>query len=242
MDAVIPAAGEGTRLRPLTADQPKALVEVAGRPLLAHVFDALAPAGHEQYVVVIGYRGDQIVDHFGTSYDETPVEYVRQAEPRGLAHAVLQADPVVDDSFLVCNGDNVFGSGLTNLACEHEDRDGEGGAVATLLVEEATRERAKTTGVVVTDDAGRVQRVVEKPDDPPTTLVSAGAFAFSQGIFDACRAIEPSERDEYELSDAITWLVEQGKSVRALPFERERINVNTPSDVDAAAESLSNQP
>lgn len=235
MDAVVPAAGEGTRLRPLTDGTPKPLVEVAGRPLLAHVFDALAPTNPRRYVVVIGYRGSRIVDRFGDSYRDVPIEYVRQDEPRGLAHAVLQAEPAVGGDLLVCNGDNVFGTDLCPLAREHtrvDSRDTE--PAATMLVEEVTSDVAKTTGVVLTDDSGTVRRVVEKPEEPPGTTVSAGAFAFSPAVFDACRAIEPSARGEYEIADAVTHLVERGREVRTVELDGDRVNVNTPADVEAA--------
>jgi len=231
MDAVIPAAGQGTRLRPLTADRPKALVTVAGRPILAHVFDALAAADIAQYVVVVGYRGEQIVEQFGDSYAGTPIEYVWQDQQRGLADAVLQAAPAVTDDLLVCNGDNVFSTGLASL------RDAHTGA-GTLLVETVSRAEARTTGVVVTDEHGDVCRFVEKPDDPPGTLVGSGAYAFSPAIFDACRAIEPSDRGEYELPDAVTWLVDRGQTIETLAYRGQRVNVNTPEDVDAAEAML----
>jgi dTDP-glucose pyrophosphorylase len=231
MDAVIPAAGQGTRLRPLTADRPKALVTVAGRPIIAHVFEALGAADVAQYVVVVGYRGEQIVEYFGDSYGGTPIEYVWQDQQRGLADAVLQAAPVVTDDLLVCNGDNVFSTGLDRL------RDAHTGA-GTLLVETVSRAEARTTGVVVTDEHGDVRQFVEKPDDPPGTLVGSGAYAFSPAIFDACRAIEPSDRGEYELPDAVTWLVDRGETVGTLAYQGQRVNVNTPEDVDAAESML----
>jgi len=231
MDAVIPAAGKGTRLRPLTDDRPKALVSVADRPILAHVFDALAPADLSQYVVVVGYHGEQIIEQFGDSYGGTPIEYVWQDQQRGLAHAVSQAAPVVTDDLVICNGDNVFGTELGRLRDEHE-------GTGTLLVETVTHSEAKRTGVVVTDDRRRVERFVEKPDDPPGTLVSSGAYAFSPVIFDACRAIEPSDRDEYELPDAVNWLIDQGQTIRTLSYQGDRVNVNTPTDVDAAETML----
>lgn len=233
MDAIVPAAGQGTRLRPLTDDRPKPLVEVAGRPLLAHVFDAIEPADPDRYVVVVGYRGEQIREHFGQTYRDTPIEYVHQPEQIGLADAVARAGAVVDGPALVCNGDNVFGGDLAALAHAHGAAQDD--VAATLLVEEATIERARETGVVVTDDGRRVERVVEKPDEPPATLVNAGAYAFSPAIFEACAAIEPGATGEYELADAITWLIESGDVVRTVRYEGERVNVNEPADIERAA-------
>jgi len=231
MDAVVPAAGRGTRLRPLTANRPKALVTVAGRPILAHVFDALGAANVAQYVVVVGYRGEQIIEQFGDSYGGTPIEYVWQDQQRGLADAVLQAEPVVTDEFLVSNGDNVFSTGLDRLREAHT-------GAGTLLVETVSRTQARTTGVVVTDEHGTVRRFVEKPDDPPGTLVSSGACVFSPAVFDACEAIGPSERGEFELPDAVTWLVDRGETVGTLAYQGQRVNVNTPDDIDVAERML----
>lgn len=240
--AVIPAAGRGTRLRPLTDDRPKPLVAVAGRPLLAHVFDALAPIDPVSYAVVIGYRGEQVRERFRDAYDGTPIEYVEQPEPVGLADAVGRAGDVVDGPAIVCNGDNAFGDDLRPLAIAHVAPSEAGDApAATLLVEEATIEEARTTGVVVTDERGRVERVVEKPEDPPSTLVNAGAYAFSPAIFEACDAIEPGDTGEYELAEAITWLIEEGHCVETLRYEGERVNVNTGADLERASRIVANR-
>src|SRR6056297_750274 len=119
MDGVVLAAGEGTRMRPLTAEKPKSLVEVAGQPLLSHGFDALLSVGVERLVVVVGYRGDDIVDHYGDSYRETPIEYVTQADQLGTAHALQRAMPVVEAPFVVLHGDNVCRANLEAVVERH---------------------------------------------------------------------------------------------------------------------------
>jgi glucose-1-phosphate thymidylyltransferase len=232
MQAVVPAAGRGTRLRPLTDDRPKALVRVAGRPLLTHAFDTLAPHV-EGYVVVVGYLGDHIRDHYGDAYDGRPITYVDQQSRRGLAHAVGQAEAAVDGSFLQLNGDNVLDGNLGDVVRTHRRTD----ADATLLVEAVTRERAKRGGVVRIENDEMVG-LVEKPDDPPTTLATTGCFAFSPRIFDACRAIDPSERGEYELPDAIEWLLETGGRVETVELDGWRANVNTEADIHRAEANL----
>ncbi|WP_336133431.1 nucleotidyltransferase family protein [Natronomonas amylolytica] len=232
MQGVVPAAGRGTRLRPLTDDRPKALVRVAGTPLLTHVFDALRPHV-DGYVVVIGYRGDRIREWYGDSYDDRSITYVEQPTQRGLAHAVRQAEPAVDDPFLQLNGDNVLRGNLGDVARTHRRTD----ADATLLVEDVSRERAKRGGVVRTED-GEVVGLVEKPDDPPTTLATTGCFAFSPRVFEACRAIDPSDRGEYELPDAIEWLRAQGGRIETVELDGWRVNVNTEADIERAEERL----
>ena len=106
MYGVVLAAGRGTRMRPLTDRRPKPLLPVGDRPLLERVFDTAADVVDE-FVVVTGYRGEAIRETVGDSYRGHPVHYVEQAEALGTAHAVAQAEPVVDDDFLVLNGDVV---------------------------------------------------------------------------------------------------------------------------------------
>lgn len=229
MKGVVPAAGRGTRLESLTDEKPKALVDVGGRPLLSHVLETLAPHVSE-YVVVVGYRGDQIRDRYGDSFDGVPVTYVEQVEPRGLADAILQAEPVVDADFLQLNGDNVLRANVDELVDAHWATD----ADATLLVDRVTRERARRGGVLAVDDDGEVEGLVEKPDDPPSRLATTGCFAFSPRIFEACRAVEPSARGEYELTDAIAWLLGNSGTVEAVDLDGWRVNVNTLDDVERA--------
>ncbi|WP_424001087.1 sugar phosphate nucleotidyltransferase [Haloarcula salina] len=234
MDGVVLAAGEGTRMRPLTDDTPKGLVEVAGEPLLTHCFEALLSVGVDRLVVVVGYRGDDIVARYGERYRDAPIEYVRQEERLGLAHALERAAPAVEGAFVAMNGDNVCRANLREVVARHRETD----ASATLLVEEVSREEASQTGVVTTDDAGRVTGLVEKPDDPPSTLVSRGFYAFDPAIGHACALTQPSERGEYELPTAIDLLLTAGHHVEAVELDGWCHNVNEPDDVAAVEERL----
>jgi len=233
MHAVVPAAGEGTRLRPLTADRPKGLVEVAGELLLTHVFNSLAGLGVSGIVVVVGYRGDEIRDRYGDSFEGTPITYVRQDERRGLAHALLRAEPRVEGDFVSFNGDNVCRANLGAVVERHRET----GADATALVETVSRERASEGGVVELDDR-EVVDLVEKPDDPPSTLVPRGFYAFSERIFDACRLVTPGETGERELTGAVDLLVYAGRRVETVPIEGWCQNVNTPADRERVAKRL----
>lgn len=232
--AVVPAAGRGTRLRPLTDDRPKGLVEVAGEPILSHCFDRLVAVGVEEIVVVVGYRAGQIVETYGRSYRTVPIRYVHQREQQGLAHAVALAEPHVDGDLVVLNGDNVFGSPIRPAV----ERQRSPGVDATILVEEVPEARAATTGVVTTDGEDRVTDLVEKPDDPPATTVTTGCYVLPPDVFEACRLLRPSDRGEYELTDAVSVLVAAGLTVEAVRLSGWRINVNTPADRDSAEERL----
>ena len=234
MRGVVFAAGEGTRMRPLTDDRPKGLVEVAGKPLLTHCFETLLGLGVDELLVVVGYRGEQIREYYGERFEGTPITYAEQAERTGLAHAALAAEPHVDGDFLAMNGDNVFGADLAAVRHHHESTD----ADATLLVDGVSREEATRTGVLELDADGCVTGLVEKPADPPSTTVPRGFYAFSPRIFDACRAVDPAPTGEYELTHAIDTLLDRGGTVETVPLDGWATNVNTPADRETATARL----
>lgn len=236
MIGVVPAAGAGTRLRPLTADKPKGLVEIGDRPLLAHVFETLAGSGVDELVVVVGYRAGDIVDYFGESFEGLPITYVHQRERLGLGHAVGLAAPYVDEPFVVLNGDNVVAGDLRDPITQFEDADSD----AVVAVETVDRDTARETGVVTVDDR-EVTGIVEKPEEPPSTLVTTGCYVLSPVVFTALELLEPSARGEYELPDALGVLRRAGRTVEAAELGCERVNVNTQADVDAAARLVAEQ-
>lgn len=195
--------------------------------MLSHVFETLLEAGVEELIVVIGYEGELIAEHYGDSFRGATITYVDQAEQLGLAHAVLQARSVVDGTFVVLNGDNVFGASIRPAI----DRVAGGAADAALLVEEVSRNEARRTGVVETDGI-RVTSVVEKPEVPPTRLATTGCYVLPEAAFDACESLEPSDRGEYELSDAVDRLIREGYRVEAVPLVGWRQNVNSSEDIE----------
>ncbi|SDJ69867.1 glucose-1-phosphate thymidylyltransferase [Halovenus aranensis] len=110
---------------------------------------------------------------------------------------------------------------------------------AVVAVEEATRETATETGVVSVTD-GQVTGIVEKPDDPPSTLVTTGCYVLPESIFDAIELLRPSDRGEYELPDALGVLIRAGWDVQAVELDVERVNVNTPADIEQASDMVDN--
>lgn len=228
LQAIVPAAGRGSRLRPLTDDRPKGLVPIGDRPLLDHVFEAIVELGVDRLVVVVGYRGTMIVDHYGESFHGVPLTYVDQEEPRGLAHAIGRTAGAIErEGFVaIMNGDNVVRGDLERVIERGRmpKRDG------AVLVEPVGEEAARRTGIVVTDVEGRVTHAVERPSSPPSRLAIAGFGVFRPSIVDACQAIDPGPRGEYEYGDAIDRYVTPGRRVVAIPLEGWRVNVNTAAD------------
>lgn len=229
MQVVVPAAGQGTRLRPLTADRPKGLVEIGGKPLLEHVFETAIEAGAAELVVVIGKGGIDIQSRFGECFGSVPVTYVHQPEPRGLGDAVLRTRPVIDGTFTVLNGDNVFGGSIEAAIERSSDPKVDG----VLLVESAPPKIAKETGVV-TISGDTIKNIVEKPDSPPSQLVTTGCYVLPRAVFHALELLTPSERGELELSEAVGLLIDAGYTVSAVRYHGDRVNVNRPRDVDEA--------
>jgi glucose-1-phosphate thymidylyltransferase long form len=234
MQAVVLAAGQGTRLQPLTDDKPKGLVEVAGEPILTHCFDQLLELGADELVVVVGYMKEKIIDHYGDEYDDVPITYTHQRDQNGLAHALLTAEEHVDDDFMLILGDNIFEANLEDVV----RRQRENRTDAAFLVEEVPYEEASRYGVCDTNDYGEITEVVEKPEDPPTNLVMTGFYTFSPAIFHACHLVQPSDRGEYELSDAVDLLIQSGRTIDAIGLDGWRIDVGYPEDRDEAEERL----
>ena len=235
MKAVVLAAGEGTRLRPLTEDKPKGMVEVDGKPLITHCFDQLLDLGADELIVVVGYMKEVIIDHYGDAYEGVPITYTHQREQKGLAHALLTVEEYIDDDFMLILGDNIFQANLHDVVRrQREDR-----ADAAFLVEEVPWEDASRYGVCDTNQYGEITDVVEKPDEPPSNLVMTGFYTFSPAIFHACHLVQPSNRDEYEISDAIDLLIQSGRTIDAIGLDGWRIDVGYPEDRDEAERRLS---
>lgn len=226
MKAVVLAAGEGTRLAPLTTTRPKPLVPVGGKPLIKHVLDACAPYVDE-FVVVVGYRGDQVRAALGHEFAGRAVEYVEQHDQLGTAHAVAQACDRIEGRFLVLNGDVVFDEAVVASLAGSA-----GHAIATMLVENPS-----AYGVVSVNE-GQLTGLVEKPDNPPSNLVNLGLYAFEPSVFDAIDEVPESERGEYEITDAVESLRRMGERISVVEHDGEWLDVGRPWDVLMATERL----
>jgi glucose-1-phosphate thymidylyltransferase len=197
MEAVVLAGGEGSRLRPLTERRPKPLLHVANKPIVEYVLDALVGAGIDRITVVVGYRGDRVRTHLGSSFRGVDLAYVTQENQLGSGHALLQArGTVTSDPFLVVNGDNVIDQAVVaETIATHEAGD----AVATAAV--ATSEHPQDYGAVVADD-GYIKKVIENPVDAPSHAVNAGVYVLPQAIFDALSETA-SRNGDLHLTDAM---------------------------------------
>ena len=197
MQTVILAAGEGTRMRPLTARRPKPMLPVGDRPLVAHTADAAVDAGASRLVFVVGYEADAVREWFGDEYEGVPVEYAVQERQRGTADAVRAAkDHLEDAPFAVLNGDDIYDP--ESLASLYDSAP----AVGAYEVDDP-----RPYGVFDVEE-GVVTNVVEKPDDPPSNRVNVGAYAFPAVARDWLDVSE-SERGEHEITDVLARVVEE---------------------------------
>jgi len=201
--AVVLAAGEGTRLHPLTHNRPKPMLPAANRPVLGYVLDALIDAGIGRICLVVGYKRDRVQEHFGPRYRDAPLTYVHQGKQLGSGHALLQARKSVDGPLLVVNGDRVIEPSLVSDVTRAFERDA-GPAVLGVI----ERTNAHQYGAVVLQD-GRIERIVEKPDSDDYRLINAGVYAFDSSVFDAIAAT-PRRDGELQLPDTIDELIDEG--------------------------------
>ena len=201
--AVILAAGEGSRMRPLTATRPKVMLPVAGKPMLEHLIIQCREAGVSDFILVVGYREEQVRDHFG---DGTKwgirIRYVSQRRPAGTADALRQASPLLAGPFLLLNGD---------ILMRADD-------IAPLFRAETTMlslvELADVSDKGVVELYGEhIVRLHEKSANPPTHLANAGAYYFTPEVFQALEGMQLSPRGEFEITDTIQAMIDAGLPV-----------------------------
>lgn len=226
------AAGSGVRLMPLTATRPKPMLPIAGKPLLEYNLDQLAAAGVREIIVLVPPKSEHVRQYFGTQFGGCDLIYVVQNEARGTGHALNAVRNVLgDEAFFCIFGDNLTTWLVARLLHPHRELR----AAATLALFHAPDPRRH--GVV--ELQGRtIRRIVEKPDDPPSDLASAGMFLFEPQIFEALDLIEPTSRGELELPDAIQYLISHQRTVSYEVLDQWRLNVNRPDDMLEASHHL----
>lgn len=222
MQTVILAAGEGTRMRPLTETVPKPMLPVADRPLCAHTADAAVEAGASELVFVVGYEADAVREYFGEAYRGVSVTYAVQDEQLGTAHAVEAASEHLDGEFVVMNGDDLYDTGAVEALFEA------GPAIGAYEVE-----NPRPYGVLSLD-GDEVTSVVEKPERPPSNRVNVGLYRFPEEAIGWLSEVEMSERGEYEITDVVERLVAE-RTVEAVPVRRW-LGVGRPWELLAANE------
>ena len=226
--AVVLAAGEGTRLRPLTHNRPKPMLPAANRPILEYVFDALAETV-DHIVVVVGYKRDRVQGQFGPSYRGVDLTYVHQGKQLGSGHALLQAREAVDDPMLVLNGDRVIDTHIVEDVVDAFEAEGD----PTMAV----LERPETSQYgAVSLHGEEVVELVEKPDTDQYRLINAGVYAFPPSVFEAVAATD-REAGELALTETIVNLMADGR-VRGVRTEGMWVDATYPWDLLAVSDEI----
>ncbi len=221
--AIVLAAGEGNRLRPLTQNRPKPMLPAATKPILEHVFDQLVDAGIDELVVVVGYRSDRVQSHFGPTYRNVPLTYVSQNKQLGTGHALLAAESVVDGTCLVINGDQIVDSRIVGDTIAGHESD----SAATLAL--LQRSSIDEYGGVIVDD-GRVTNIVESPHDDRDYFLNAGVYVLEPVVFEAVRAAEPTA-GEHHLVDGLSTLIDSGEILRGVVSDGIWVDATYPWDL-----------
>ena len=223
--AVLLAAGRGTRMRELTADVPKPMIEVRGKPVLQHIVEGLRDAGVQRFLVIVGYHADAVRNFFGDgSRYKIDINYATQEVQDGTGRVVeLARDFAGDSPFVLSYGDILVDrenyKSIVDLANE----------VEAIVSVKRNEDVSKGGAVFINEQMELVDlREKPKPGEPTSPWYNAGLYAFRPSIFEFTAKLKPSPRGEYELTDAIRELARSGKKVKALELVGEWADVRDP--------------
>ena len=210
MKGLILSGGRGTRLRPITHTSAKQLVPVANKPILFYGLEAIVEAGIREIGIVVGDTHQEIRDAVGDgSRFGAQVTYIQQSAPLGLAHAVKESKPFLkDDPFVMYLGDNFLREGIKGFVTEFETHRPDAQILLVPVPNPQDFGVAELKG-------SEVSRLEEKPKSPRSNLALVGVYMFTKSVWDAVDGIKPSKRGELEITDALQWLIDHGKTVRS---------------------------
>lgn len=210
MKGVILAAGKGSRLYPVTHHIPKPLLPLANRPTMAYAFDRLIEIGVTEICVIVGENETVMRENLGDgSGFGVKLSYARQTDPQGLAHALgFAQDFCGNDSFVMYLGDAIYSHGFADMKEKFESS-----GCANLNLVKPVEDPSRFGVANVSGD--RIVKLVEKPAQPESNLAMAGLYFFGPQIWSILPALQPSGRGEYEITDAIQLLIDQGDTVIA---------------------------
>jgi UDP-N-acetylglucosamine diphosphorylase/glucosamine-1-phosphate N-acetyltransferase len=212
--AVILAGGEGRRLRPFTVNKPKAMIYVAGKPIIRYVLESLASVGIRNIVLVVGYKREQVFDYVGDGRQfGVELEYITQSKQLGTGHALAQAREVTADEFLVLPGDKLISPETIS-----------GFIQAKPISILAKREENPSRYGVISIEGGKIARITEKPAHPESNLINTGIYAFNKSIFDYIDT-------KLDIPDLLNEMISSGIEITCMETESPWLDVVYPWDI-----------
>ena len=223
--AVLLAAGRGTRMRELTADLPKPMIEVRGKAVLQHVVEGLRDAGVREFLIIVGYRAETVSNFFGDgSRYKSQIQYATQVVQDGTGRVVdLARNFVATSPFVLSYGDILVDPANYKRLLDLPDD-------VEAIISVKRGEDVSKGGAVFVNDQMELVDLREKPEpgEPTSPWYNAGLYAFRPSIFEFTAKLKPSPRGEYELTDAVRELARSGKKVQALELTGEWADVRDP--------------
>lgn len=236
LKALVLAGGRGKRLENVTAEINKCMLPFSGKPLITYSLENAVRAGVREIVIVVGYRAEDIINHFGVDFNGTRIKYVIQKEQKGLVHAIeCAADAIGRSDFMTYLGDevlihprheqmvNLFQSGTIFAVCG--------------VTEVQDKKVISHTYAIIQDNDASIFRLIEKPRNPINHIMGTGNCIFRNEIFNYI-AYTPINhiRNEKELPDLIQCAIDEGRMVKSFNIGSGYININTEEDVSQAEE------
>jgi UDP-N-acetylglucosamine diphosphorylase / glucose-1-phosphate thymidylyltransferase / UDP-N-acetylgalactosamine diphosphorylase / glucosamine-1-phosphate N-acetyltransferase / galactosamine-1-phosphate N-acetyltransferase len=228
MQAIILAAGRGKRLNELTEEIPKVLMPVNGKSTIEIILKQLSETGIKEAVIIVNYKKEKIIEKLGNEIYGIKIKYAEQKETNGTATAVLAAEPhIKSEKFFVIAGDSIFPTEiLKKIKQKISD-----GVMAVCKVNNPS-----SFGVIETENQC-IKKIIEKSQNPPTNLANTSIYYLPKEIFDACSRVPLSKRGEYELTEAIQLLIDNGKKIEYEIIENW-IDIGTKKQLEEAQQLI----
>ena len=218
MRAIIPVAGNGLRLRPITNSKPKVLIEVAGKPVLEHILENMVTSGIDELILIVGFMKDTIINWVQEMFsDQFQLKFVEQKEQLGLGHAIYSAKKYLDnDPIFIALGDEIFSRRYSSMLKDARIKKSINGAIGIKTVEDYQH-----YGMIELDKDGQIKNLIEKPRIFDGDQAIAGVYYLNEGeqLKSALEEIvsRDIEEEEYQLTDALQLMVQRGTKLTTFP-------------------------
>jgi dTDP-glucose pyrophosphorylase len=236
--AVIPAAGEGKRIRPYSEKVPKPMIQVLGRPILAYVIERCKNAGIDNIIIVVNPESDAVKRYFQDGNElGVSIEYIRQPTPEGIGHAVGLTEGIVSLPFAVYLGDELYLDSDHRGFVQSFDETGCAASIGIIRVENEELIR-KNYSVEIDPNTQIIQHVVEKPVKLTNNILGCGSYIFDDIVFEAIRRTPRSRKNEIEITDTLNTIRKMGYAVYGYFLGGQYLNVTYPKDIVEAEKLL----